>query len=55
MFSKILESIGMGQKKYNCPTCHESFSTRLILDAHKTNSHPNVVHASWEAIKDRHG
>ena len=54
MFSKILESMGIGQKRYNCPTCHESFTTRVILDEHKTSAHPEVTRASWEDVKDRH-
>jgi len=54
MFSKILEVAGMGQKKFNCPTCHASFATREVLNEHKTSTHPEVERASWEGIKDKH-
>ncbi len=54
MFSKIRETIGFGQKKYNCATCHESFATRLGLDEHKTSAHPDGIRANWEKTDDRH-
>ena len=53
MFSKIMDRVDAGQKKYNCSKCHESFMTRAFLDEHKTTSHPGVERASWEQKTDR--